>query len=108
MEEERAVRTLSLIEGLSYVVLVAVAMPLKYAAGMPGAVRVFGMAHGVLFVLLGLAIAERFFRGRWSFGLAAKVMAIALVPLGALVLESRWRKQGVLADRTPRAASPAE
>ncbi|MEO0322722.1 MAG: DUF3817 domain-containing protein [Myxococcota bacterium] len=107
-DDERIVRGLSFIEGLSWLVLAFVGMPLKYLAGLPVAVRISGMAHGVLFVLLGLAVAERFFRGRWSFGLAAKVVGIALIPFGALVLEGRWRKQGLLADREPARAMPAE
>ena len=61
--EVRRFRWVSLIEGVSYLVLVAIAMPLKYAAGMPGAVRVVGMAHGVLFVAFVLALAAAHGRG---------------------------------------------
>ena len=44
-------RVLGLIEGASFLVLLLIAMPLKYLAGMPVAVRYVGMAHGLLFVL---------------------------------------------------------
>ncbi|HTO03360.1 MAG TPA: DUF3817 domain-containing protein, partial [Opitutus sp.] len=36
-------------EGVSFLVLLGIAMPLKYLAGEPAAVRVVGMAHGILF-----------------------------------------------------------
>ena len=44
------------IEGVSFLVLLGVAMPLKYFAGMPRAVTYFGWIHGVLFVLLCWAL----------------------------------------------------
>ena len=47
------------IEGWSYLILLFIAMPLKYIFDMPLAVRIVGSAHGLLFVayviLLGLA-----------------------------------------------------
>ena len=50
-------RAVSALEGLSYALLVFVAMPLKYGLGEPAMVKVMGMAHGVLFVV---------FRRPWS------------------------------------------
>jgi integral membrane protein len=49
-------RVVSLLEGLSYVALMGIAMPLKYLAGNPGAVRIAGTIHGGLFVLFVLAL----------------------------------------------------
>ena len=51
----------SLFEGSTLVILVCVAMPLKYMAGMPMAVRVTGMIHGVLFLLF---LVREFEKGR--------------------------------------------
>ena len=45
-------RTVGLLEGVSFVLLLTVAMPLKYAAGMPMAVKIAGWIHGGLFMLL--------------------------------------------------------
>ncbi len=41
---------IGLAEAISFIVLLGIAMPLKYMAGMPKAVSIVGMAHGVLFV----------------------------------------------------------
>ena len=49
-------RVVSAIEGLSYILLVGVAMPLKYGLDMPQAVRVVGQAHGFLFVAFVVAL----------------------------------------------------
>jgi integral membrane protein len=40
-----------ILEGISYVVLLFIAMPLKYGLGFPQAVRLTGSAHGLLFVV---------------------------------------------------------
>lgn len=52
----RALRHLSFVEGISTLVLFGIAMPLKYFAGMPLAVRIVGSVHGALFVALVLML----------------------------------------------------
>ena len=52
-------RLISLVEGVSFLLLLGVAMPLKYLAGIPEVVTVVGAAHGVLFILYALAAAAR-------------------------------------------------
>jgi integral membrane protein len=42
-------RLFSILDGISYLILLGIAMPLKYLADEPLAVRIVGMAHGVLF-----------------------------------------------------------
>jgi integral membrane protein len=68
-------RLLSLVEGVSTLILFGIAMPLKYAAGMPIAVTIAGTIHGVLFTALALMlmIAIR------QVPLRASVAAIGLV-----------------------------
>ncbi len=84
-------RVISLAEGVSYLVLVGIAMPLKYAAGIPSAVRVVGMLHGVLFVafVVGLVLAAR--AERWGAKQLVIAMIAALLPFGAFWLERRLR-----------------
>ena len=86
-------RLVSLIEGLSYALLVFVAMPLKYGLDQPEMVRVVGMAHGVLFVAfvgaLLLALRER----GWSIGRAGVLFGASMVPLGALWIERQCARE---------------
>lgn len=86
-------RLVSLIEGISYVVLLGVAMPLKYAAGIPQAVRIVGMAHGVLFVGFGVALFAVATNRDWPWRKSAIAMIAAIVPLGAFWLERRLRAE---------------
>ena len=58
-------RLVSLLEGVSFLVLLGIAMPLKYAAGIPEAVRYVGWAHGLLFVLFILALLSASTAARW-------------------------------------------
>ena len=44
-------RIIAFLEGVSFLLLTGIAMPLKYMAGMPMAVKIAGMAHGVFFIL---------------------------------------------------------
>jgi integral membrane protein len=74
-------------------------MPLKYAAGMPVAVRVVGLAHGVLFVAFVLALLAAARAHRWSLGKSAVAMIAALVPLGAFWLERRLRREADPTDQ---------
>lgn len=86
-------RVIAFIEGVSYLVLLGVAMPLKYLAGVPGPVKAVGWAHGLLFVLYILSAAEVTIARRWRPARVLGVLAAALVPFGTFVLDSRLRRE---------------
>lgn len=75
-------RAVSLTEGVSYLVLLLVAMPLKYLWGEPLAVKYVGWAHGVLFMALGALLLLAMLRAGLSFKLALIVGIAALLPGG--------------------------
>ena len=80
------------LEGLSFLVLLLVAMPLKYAAGEPGAVRVVGMIHGILFVAyLGVLLRARLELG-WSWRRLAVAFVASLIPAGTFWFEHQLRR----------------
>lgn len=85
----RRLRTLSVIEGVSTLVLFGIAMPLKYFAEMPMAVSIVGSLHGFLF--LGLVAMFLIARGRVpiSTGLTAAGILGAVLPFGPFVVD-RW------------------
>lgn len=75
-------RVAGYLEGISFLVLLLIAMPLKYLAGISEAVQVVGWAHGVLFVLYMAALAVVFFRYRWPFLKGLKGFIAAFLPGG--------------------------
>lgn len=83
-------RIVAFWEGISYLLLLFVAMPLKYGFGFDRAVSVVGMAHGVLFLGYGAALALAAPR----LGIRHSVMAIvaAFVPGGTFWLDPRLRQ----------------
>jgi integral membrane protein len=86
-------RAIALVEGVSYLVLLGVAMPLKYFAGLPEAVKAVGWAHGVLFVLFLISLAEVAFKRRWRLTRIVAAFVSALVPFGTFVLDARLRRE---------------
>lgn len=83
----RALRHLAIIEGISTLVLFGIAMPLKYFAGMPLAVRIVGSLHGALFVALVLMLLLAIRKVPISSSLAAAGIAAAIVPGGPFLLD---------------------
>ena len=83
----------SLAEGISFLVLLLIAMPLKYAANLPQAVMVVGMIHGLLFiayVLLALMV-----RGELGWGVKRLlwVLVMSVLPAGAFFAEKSVRAE---------------
>ena len=83
----RALRHLAIIEGISTLVLFGIAMPLKYFAAMPLAVRIVGSLHGALFVALVLMLLLAIRKVPISSALAAAGIAAAIVPGGPFLLD---------------------
>lgn len=99
-------RAVGLLEGISFLVLLGIAMPLKYMAGRPTAVSVVGMAHGILFVLYGLAVLHVWVARRWPVEKALLAVMAAVVPFGPFLLDGRLKReeQEAATGRAPLAA----
>lgn len=85
-------RSVALVEGVSFLVLLGVAMPLKYLADLPLAVKIVGWAHGVLFMWLLVALALVKLLGRWTWRESGVVLLAALLPFGPFVIDRRLRE----------------
>ena len=87
MNALKQLRIVAWLEGLSFVLLLFVAMPLKYLAGLPLFVRVTGSVHGLLFLWFVSALFRAADERRWSRRRSLAAFAWSLVPFGMLVLE---------------------
>lgn len=85
-------RGIGIVEGISYLILLFIAMPLKYFAGLPEMVRIVGMAHGVLFALFMVLLLIVWIQHRWSFVRVIGAFIAVLLPFGTFVLEAKLRK----------------
>ena len=82
-------RLVGKIEAVSFLTLLCIAMPLKYAAGMPIAVKVVGWAHGVLFILFVASLWGARKQAQLPLRLSALVFIAALLPFGPFVIDRR-------------------
>ncbi|MBA3705077.1 MAG: DUF3817 domain-containing protein [Bacteroidetes bacterium] len=74
-------------EGISYILLLGIAMPLKYMAGIPEFVRVTGMIHGILFLLYIVVLINAAIAYRWSIKKIAIGFIASLIPFGPFYLD---------------------
>ncbi|BAK73703.1 MAG: DUF3817 domain-containing protein [Arcobacter sp.] len=84
-------RVISFVEGLSYLILVFIAMPLKYFAGYEIAVKVAGMTHGILFILFFIALFMAMKKYNWKF-LSFQLFVYSLIPFGFILIEKTIMK----------------
>jgi integral membrane protein len=95
-------RAVGLAEGTSYLLLLGVAMPLKYVMGIPMAVKVAGWAHGALFMLFCLLLLQVMTSLRWPLLRAAGVFVASLLPFGNFAIDGWLKRQGAEAEATER------
>ncbi|MGO4544019.1 DUF3817 domain-containing protein [Paenibacillus sp. 2TAB23] len=86
-------RVVGFYEGISFLVLLLIAMPLKYWADIPEAVTVVGGLHGLLFVLYMLAVLHVWIVHRWSILKAAAAFIAAFLPFGTFVLDKKLLRE---------------
>ncbi|MGV3541114.1 MAG: DUF3817 domain-containing protein [Rufibacter sp.] len=82
-------RLIAILEGISYLVLLLIAMPLKYMADIPEPVKYVGWAHGVLFVLFIALLLQVWVKYRWSFGKVVLAFISSLIPFGTFYLDKK-------------------
>ena len=85
-------RLVGMVEGLSYLILIFVAMPMKYIWDDPTWVRHLGMAHGVLFVGFCLVLADGMRRETWSVRQALLPFVASLVPFGPFLIDGKLKR----------------
>lgn len=82
-------RIIAIGEGISFLVLLFVAMPLKYFLNFPQAVMVVGWAHGALFIAYMLACFHLIFTNSWGFKKVFLAVVASLIPFGPFILDKK-------------------
>ncbi len=86
-------RYVSIAEGISFLLLLFIAMPLKYWADMPLMVKYTGWIHGVLFLAYLLQGLQTALVLKWSAGRVAVAVIASLLPFGPFILERKLKKE---------------
>ncbi len=87
-----SLRLLGNIEGISYLLLLGIAMPMKYFFGFPMAVKIVGMAHGVLFIAYCLLLALQMRANKWNLLFGIYLFVATLIPFGTFVTDRKLAK----------------
>ncbi len=92
-------RLVSMVEGLSLLVLLLIAMPIKYGLGYPLAVTLVGWTHGLLFMLyvyLAAGMAQRYANSGFSL---MQAILLGMVPFGCFVMERRLKRLALVVEK---------
>lgn len=84
-------RLIALLEGISFILLLFIAMPLKYLMGEPGLVKIVGMAHGVLFILFVLLLLLSAKEYKWKLPFISMAFIASLLPFGTFYLDKKLK-----------------
>lgn len=83
-------RLIAFVEGVSFLILLFVAMPMKYLYEQPQAVRTVGTIHGLLFVAYVLLVFLTKVEHRWDWAKTRRLLLISLVPFGNFYADWKW------------------
>ncbi len=93
-------RGAALIEGVTLLLLLFAAMPLKYWAGMAIATRVMGPIHGVAFLSFSWLLLHTTSAEGWARSEALPTLLLAVVPFGGFVTERRLARRQTSLSRS--------
>lgn len=83
-------RIVSFLEGISYLLLLFIATPIKYLQGNPEYVKLLGMPHGILFMLyivLAIVIQKQM---SWSNKTLGIVLICSIIPFGTFYVDKKY------------------
>ena len=85
-------RIISYLEGISYILLLFIAVPIKYYADDPSLVKLLGMPHGLLFVayvILSFVSSKEY---RWNSKKTLVVLISSVIPFGTFYVDYKYFK----------------
>jgi integral membrane protein len=91
MSTIRQLRIAGIAEGVSFIALLFIAMPLKYVAGYPLAVTIVGSIHGFLFITYLVAMFRALIEHKWGRKKIAEVFVASLYPFGTFILDRKLK-----------------
>lgn len=88
-------RIVALLEGISYILLLGIAVPIKYLADNPTYVKLLGMPHGLLFIayiILAVMVGSKL---KWPNKTLYAVLAASVIPFGTFVVNKKYLKTDI-------------
>ncbi|MBP7783440.1 MULTISPECIES: DUF3817 domain-containing protein [Acinetobacter] len=88
----KTLRFVGLLEGISFLLLLFIAMPVKYMLGNPILVKYVGMGHGVLFVAFLAVLFIVCEKQKWSIKMFILGLVASILPFGPFVFDKKLKK----------------
>lgn len=85
-------RIIAYTEAVSFLLLLGIAMPLKYLGGMPEAVKITGWVHGILFMLYIFSLTDCAMQYKWTLKKNLLFFAASLLPFGPFIADAKMLK----------------
>ena len=85
-------RIIGFVEGISYLVLLFIAMPLKYMMGVAIATKIVGMTHGILFMIFLVLLMQAAQKHNFSMKDSTVFFVASLIPFGTFFTDSRLKR----------------
>ena len=82
-------RAIAFLEGVSFLLLMFIAMPIKYLLDYPQVVKVCGWFHGLLFIAYILLLIQVVIEYQWKAGRSFWAFIASLLPFGTFVLDHK-------------------
>ena len=89
----RRFRIVGIAEGVSFLILLFIAMPLKYILEIEEAVKIVGWVHGALFISFVYFAFEMMAVFKKNFGWLAKAIVAAVLPFGTFIFDRQLKKE---------------
>ncbi|MGN8055629.1 DUF3817 domain-containing protein [Pedobacter sp. 22163] len=89
-------RKVAVAEGISYLLLLFVAMPLRHFLHLDLAVKYAGWAHGVLFIAYAALLVMTWQEQKWKFGKAVLIFLASLLPFMPFVVDRKLKDERAL------------
>ena len=83
-------RIISFLEGVSYLLLMSLGLYYKYALNDPSFVKIFGMPHGILFMLYIVLAVTLKNKMKWSYQNLGIVLAASIIPFGTFYIDKKY------------------
>lgn len=85
----KILRIIAFLEGISLIILLAIAMPLKYYANNPEPVKIIGMAHGILFIFYVINVIYAQLTLSWTYKKTALALIASIIPFGTFYADKK-------------------
>ena len=89
----KQLRLISLIEGISYLLLVFIGMPLKYGLGITEINKILGMGHGILTIIFCIVLSITWIQHTLSTRWCSFIFICSLIPFGAFYAEKKLHEK---------------